>query len=126
VHANRETKSIGAEDTFAYDLVNIEDMHTQLEKISATLHQRLLRHEMKGRTITLKIKYSDFKQITRSYSFDQPQHEWSIILQTAKDLLGATLPAEKGIRLLGISLSNFNEKIILASETGGTQLSIDF
>jgi len=127
VQANRETKSVGAEDTFPYDLVNEAEMHLKLDKIAVILHQRLLRHELKGRTITLKIKYGDFRQITRSFSYDKPQHELDIILQTAKDLLTPTLPAEKGIRLLGISLSNFNDrKLAVTCTNNSRQLSIDF
>ncbi|MBA4168523.1 MAG: DNA polymerase IV, partial [Chitinophagaceae bacterium] len=127
VQANRQTQSVGAEDTFPYDLINIEDMHAQLDKIATTLYQRLLRHELRGRTITLKIKYRNFKQITRSYSFDQPQQEFAVIRQTAKELLATTLPAEQGIRLLGISLSNFNDRLIIINETNNsTQLIMDF
>jgi DNA polymerase-4 len=127
VQANRETKSVGAEDTFPYDLVNETEMHLQLDKIAVILHQRLIRHELKGRTITLKIKYGDFRQITRSFSYDKPQDELAIILQTAKDLLTPTLPAEKGIRLLGISLSNFNDRQLAVTYTNNSrQLSIDF
>ena len=127
VQADRETKSVSAEDTFPHDLENIADLHLQLGKIAATLHQRMLRHQLMGRTVTLKIKYGDFKQITRSLSFDLPQQELTIILQTAKDLLDATLPAEKGIRLLGISLSNFNNRTLsLPESNGGSQLAMDF
>ena len=60
-----------------------------------------------GRTITLKIKYSDFRQITRNQSFPEPVGDKETILSTAQKLLLATEPADKKIRLLGISLSNF-------------------
>ncbi len=68
VQPHRETKSMGAEDTFAYDLTTEEEMHAELEKIAKIVNERLLKYRLKGRTITLKIKYSDFKQITRSCS----------------------------------------------------------
>ncbi|MGZ3929064.1 MAG: DNA polymerase IV, partial [Mucilaginibacter sp.] len=55
VQPNRETKSIGAEDTFAYDLTEIEEMCTELDKLSQTVCNRLQHYQMKGRTITLKI-----------------------------------------------------------------------
>src|SRR5215207_8986918 len=58
VDPNEETKSIGAEDTFANDLTTVEEMNAELEKIAATVDRRLQEHGVKGRTITVKIKYS--------------------------------------------------------------------
>jgi DNA polymerase-4 len=124
VQPHRETKSLGAEDTFSYDLVNIDEMNQQLDKIAKLVHERLAKHQLKGRTITLKIKYSDFKLITRSQSFSEPQSDPGVIQQTAKQLLAITLPAEKGIRLLGISLSNFGEKGML--KESNNQLILNF
>ena len=112
VEANQETKSIGAEDTFPGDLTVMEDMNKELDKIAATVQKRLTNHLLKGRTITLKIKYSDFKIITRSRSFSEATNELLFIAATAKELLAATEPEGKPIRLLGITLSNFGEKII--------------
>src|ERR1700761_5283188 len=109
VQPNRETKSIGAEDTFAYDLTDIDDMFTELDKITQTVCNRLQRYELKGRTITLKIKYSDFKQITRNHSINEPVSDVQTITEIAKKLLMATQPEGKRIRLLGVTLSNFGE-----------------
>jgi DNA polymerase-4 len=64
---------------------------------------------LKGRTVTLKIKFSDFKIITRSKSYPHPVNENGIIASTARQLLEETAPEGKQIRLLGISLSNFGE-----------------
>jgi DNA polymerase-4 len=109
VQPNRETKSIGAEDTFPYDLTEIDEMNTELDKLSQTVANRLQQYQLKGRTITLKIKYSDFKQITRNYSVTEPVGDLVIISQTAKKLLLSTEPEHKRIRLLGVTLSNFGE-----------------
>jgi DNA polymerase-4 len=107
VQPHRETKSMGAEDTFAYDLTGIDEMHTELEKIAKTVNDRLLRYQLKGRTITLKIKYSDFRQITRSLSLPNCIDDFDIILNTSKSLLAATDTENSRIRLLGITVSNF-------------------
>ncbi|WP_106530270.1 DNA polymerase IV [Chitinophaga niastensis] len=109
VQPHRETKSLGAEDTFPYDLTLVADMEIELEKIAKTVYDRLQRYNLKGRTITLKIKYSDFKQITRNQSFPFPVGDMETIINTAKQLLAATWPEDKRIRLLGITLSNFGE-----------------
>lgn len=112
VEPHRETKSVGAEDTFAVDLEDAEDMYAELARIAPLVHDRLRRHGLKGRTVTLKIKYHDFQQITRNYSFNQPIDALELILDTAKKLLLATLPEGKPIRLLGITVSNFGEVVV--------------
>ncbi|WP_291919546.1 DNA polymerase IV [Chitinophaga sp.] len=125
VQPHRETKSLGAEDTFPYDLTTIEEMEAELIKIGKTVYDRLQRYQLKGRTITLKIKYSDFKQITRNQSFSSPVGDFDTIVETAKQLLAASEHENKRIRLLGITLSNFHE--IAAPEEKpltATQLSL--
>jgi DNA polymerase-4 len=125
VQPHRETKSLGAEDTFPTDLTQTTDMYAELEKIAKTVHERLLRYGLKGRTITLKIKYADFRQITRNQSFAFPVGELDKILDTAKQLLLSTEPEGKPVRLLGISLSNFGEVIPVTGRSGNpAQLSL--
>ncbi len=109
MQTHRETKSLGAEDTFMHDLDTIEEMHEELDKIAITVFNRLQKNKLEGRTITLKIKYSDFTQITRNLSFSQPIGDFNTILETAKQLLEKVDREGKTIRLLGISLSNFGE-----------------
>jgi len=116
VQPHRETKSSGAEDTFAYDLTTIEEMETELEKIAKIVTDRLQKHNLKGRTVTLKIKYHDFKQITRSRSLSSPIDDLETILNISKQLLAATSPQDKKIRLLGISLSGFGAQITTSKE----------
>jgi len=109
VEPNRETKSLAAEDTFPYDLTTIPEMEAELDKLGQIVYDRLVKYNLKGRTVTLKIKYADFKQITRNKSFLSPVADLQIIGNTAKQLLASTNPDDKKIRLLGISISNFNE-----------------
>lgn len=116
VQPHRETKSLAAEDTFAYDLTTIEEMEAQLDKIAQTVCNRLQHYQLKGRTLTLKIKYGDFKQITRNQSFPTGFNDLETIGATAKKLLAATDPTDKTVRLLGISLSNFGEITIRPRE----------
>ncbi len=121
VEPHRETKSMSAEDTFAYDLTTIDEMNEALDKIAQMVHTRLLKYNLKGRTVTLKIKYSDFRQITRNQSFPQPFNDLETILSTAKQLLLSTDPEDKKIRLLGIGLSNFGE---ILPPANGQQLEL--
>lgn len=107
VQSDRETKSVGAEDTFPHDLTSVDEMNDELDKIARTVEDRLKRHSLKGRTVTVKIKYHDFKTITRSRSFPQSVDDRATIATAAKALLaGAPLENAK-VRLLGITLSNF-------------------
>lgn len=119
VEPNQETKSIGAEDTFPEDLTTINQMNQQLEKIAPVVHRRLQEHQLKGRTITVKIKYSDFKIITRSRSFPEPIDDIELIITTAKQLLHSTELDDVKVRLLGISISNFGEKTIIRKVAPG-------
>lgn len=118
VRPHREIKSLGAEDTFPYDLTTMEEMREELEKITKILVERLARKSLKGRTITLKVKYSDFRQITRNRSFPHPVADAATIQETAVQLLVATGIEEVRIRLLGISLSNFGELAAMPEAAG--------
>jgi DNA polymerase IV len=105
----RETKSVGAEDTFAFDLTLLEDMNDELDKIGKIVSDRLIRHELRGKTITVKIKFSDFRLITRSQTVDDMLDDRQTITRIAKELLAAAGVEDKKVRLLGISVSNFGD-----------------
>jgi DNA polymerase-4 len=114
VQPHRETKSVGAEDTFPEDLHTVEEMNPELEKLGNLVAKRLQKYELKGRTVTVKIKYSDFKLITRSQSLAQSTNDSSLIVQTATKILENTFAGSDdpeadlpSVRLLGIYLSNF-------------------
>lgn len=107
VQAHRASKSLAAEDTFPYDLINITDMETELDRLAIVVAERLQKKQLQGRTVTLKIKYHDFKLITRSQSLTTPIGEPERIAEIAKTLLQATFQDEQRVRLLGVSLSNF-------------------
>jgi DNA polymerase-4 len=125
VNANRETKSVGAEDTFSYDLTELEEMNKELEKLTAKVVERLQRYQLKGRTITLKIKYGDFKIINRSKSFSLALNDYDMIASTVKQLLLETDPEQTSIRLLGVTLSNFGEAgPKLRNDNGNGQLQL--
>lgn len=111
VEPHRETKSMSAEDTFPYDLTTLEEMNGALDKIAMVVHERLTKYNLKGRTITLKIKYGNFRQITRSLSLPAAMNDLEIIQAAAKQLLAATDWQSLGTRLFGIGVSNFKEQM---------------
>jgi DNA polymerase IV len=124
VQPDREPKSVSAEDTFPHDLTTPEEMHEALETISEIVFNRLQRLSLKGRCVTLKIKYHDFKQITRSRSFDKAVPTVEALTEAAKRLLEGTDLTGKKIRLLGVGLSSFEGFVIPKNETDNNQLKL--
>lgn len=108
VEPNRVRKSIGAETSFAQDLSDVGQMLLELEQIAQIIEQRLEQHETRGRTLTLKVKFSDYRQITRSKTTIAPISELDTIFEIAKTLFLSIDLENHSIRLLGISLSNLD------------------
>jgi len=125
VQANRETKSVGAEDTLAEDTNDDSVMHSLLQQISITVAKRLEKYQLKGKTVTLKIKFEDFKQITRSRSFATPLNNAETIYSEAIKLLNEANIGLTKVRLLGITLSRFYDEIRL-DKTENNQLELEF
>lgn len=110
VKSSRITKSVAAEHTFDVNLSSEIFMIEQLERIAISLEKRLERHKLSGKTITLKIKYSDFSQQTRSKTLPYFISDKSLIMENIKELLYQE-KMKDSVRLLGISLSNLNNEI---------------
>ncbi|HEY6916625.1 MAG TPA: DNA polymerase IV, partial [Allosphingosinicella sp.] len=109
VKANRERKSIGAEDTFFADLTDEAAMCAELDRISQTVWRRIEGRNIAGRTVTLKVKYQDFRIVTRAKSLERPVAGREEFLEIGCALLRGLLPMPKGVRLLGLTLSNLAE-----------------
>jgi DNA polymerase-4 len=106
VQANRVRKSIGAENTFAADLLTQLDCVAGLRPLAENVWRYCEKSGVRGRTVTLKVKYADFRQITRSRSFPSPISSLAEILAASEELLTPLMPPERGIRLLGVTLSS--------------------
>ena len=122
VKPNRTTKSIAAEHTFETNLTSEIYMEVELQKIAKTLQERLAKSNIKGKTITLKIKYSDFSVQTRSKTTTTFTNNDSMIFSIAKALLYQEKPKES-VRLLGISVSNLDN---VSKKSMSVQLRFDF
>ncbi|MBS0000930.1 MAG: hypothetical protein KFF73_18245 [Cyclobacteriaceae bacterium] len=107
VNPNRIRKSLGAENTFSTDLMDLTSVIRELDEILDVLHKRMLRHNTLGKTLTVKVKYADFKQITRSRTSPVWIAEKSGIRNICMEIL-ADVEIKNGIRLLGLTLSNLN------------------
>lgn len=111
VEPDRESKSVSAEDTFPYDLISFDEMKEALDGLATLVFKRVEKLSLKGRTVTIKVKYHNFKQITRSQSFETAFNERDVIFETACKLLMNTDLEDKKVRLLGVGLSNFGETL---------------
>lgn len=107
VKPDRIAKSVGTEHTFRENLVSEVFMEEKLLDTAGELERRLKKKKIAGKTVTLKIKYSDFTLQTRSKTLQYFISDKSLIFETAKELLYQERPKES-VRLLGISLSNLN------------------
>lgn len=125
VKPNRLRKSVAAEHTFTKNLTSEIFMMEKLEKISEELQQRLEKSKVTGKTITLKIKYSDFKTQTRSKTLPYFVKEKSILLDTVKELLYQD-KVLNSVRLLGISVTNLNIHSKKEEKPINVQLQFEF
>lgn len=103
-----KAKSESAENTLDHDTGDLEELKTWLLRQSERVGASLRKHGYKGRTITLKVKYADFKQITRSHSLKKNTSSTRTIYEVAARLLDELKPEAK-IRLIGVGVSNFGE-----------------
>lgn len=120
VHPHRDRKSLSVETTFENDLFHSEEVNVALEKLLAELARRMSKSKIQGRTITLKLKYRDFTQQTRSKSMNKYLSE-QMINQMATELLHQE-PLKMPVRLIGLGISNLDK----GSSPIGKQLKIDF
>jgi len=115
---DHDVKSIGHEQTFLQDIISLDTVQKELLALGSKVARRMRQKGLKGKTITLKVKYSDFVQITRSVTLPKSIDDGSEIYSVACRLLEKTGVTKKPVRLLGISLSR------LSCLGTGTQLSL--
>jgi DNA polymerase IV len=119
VNSHRERKSVGKETTFSKDMGDINEMFSILEELSNSVSRILFDKKLPAQTITLKVKYADFEQITRSRTIEKPTLSARNIFETVKDLLTSTEVDKRKVRLLGVSTSKLQKKGV--EQTGKTE-----
>jgi DNA polymerase-4 len=100
-----DAKSVGHEETFLRDIIDANEAKKELLSLANRVSRRMRRNSVTGKTITLKVKYNDFVQITRSKTLPKPTQDGREIYSTACSLLEKTEVGKRPVRLLGISLS---------------------
>jgi DNA polymerase IV len=121
VRNDRPRKSVGAENTFFRDLRSPTELIEALDEIVDTVWPRIEASRSRGRTVTLKVKYDDFRQITRARSFVDVVADRALFAQAGHGLMLALCPVERPIRLLGLTLSALEQP----GEEGSEQLGLE-
>lgn len=110
VKAQRERKSIGAERTLSEDILEVHEIEEQLLKVVDALWKRYEKSAKKGLTLSIKLKFSDFTQITRAQTLnsfiDAKEQIWELSLKLIQNNYDRKMP----LRLLGVSISNFQDE----------------
>lgn len=110
VKPDRVRKSIGSEDTFAQDIAQLEPAKAEIATLVAKIWAYCGARNLTAKTVTVKVKYSDFQQITRSRTQSLCFNSEAEVLEIAEALLETVYPFRKGVRLLGVTLSSLSEE----------------
>ncbi len=114
VVSSRQVKSIGDESTYEYDLTDRQKIDREIAIHSDIVAQRLRRHDLAARTISLKIRFASFKTIMRSLSLEEGTNLQETIDSTCQTLL-SRIPLTEGIRLIGVTASNLGAPLSIPS-----------
>ena len=120
VEADRVRKSVGVETTFEQDLTHWEEVAPALDAVFTKLWAACAKGGYAGRTVTVKVKHADFQQITRSRSCVAPLESQGELQRISLELLRPCFPPPRGVRLLGVTISNLRAD----DERGQTQLAL--
>jgi DNA polymerase-4 len=120
VQPDRTRKSVGAETTFRHNLSDPKALVHRLKPITEKVYERLEKAQTTGKTVTIKLKFADFPQITRSYTQSQGVKSLSELFQMSKSLLQAAPAEQRAVRLMGVTVSS------LTNEEAPQQLSLSF
>jgi len=108
VVTDHDMKSIGHEETFEQDIADLETAKKELLSLSNRVARRMRRNGVTGKTVTLKVKYTDFVLATRAETLGHPTDDGTVIYEIICGLLGKTALGKKPVRLLGVSTSRLS------------------
>ena len=111
VVAEIQAKSIGHERTFSRDIHHLDSARKEIRALSGKVARRMRKKGVQGKTVTLKVKYSDFSQITRSVALSELSDDESEIFSVACDLLAKTDIGTRPVRLLGVTVSQLGRPL---------------
>lgn len=107
VRSTRVRKSLGKETTFTNDVVDINELLKQLELLTDIVFERLQLEQLQAKTMTIKVKYANFQQVTRSHTWPEAITDISMMKEMLARLLTRTDAGQQAIRLVGVTASGF-------------------
>ncbi len=110
VEPGRVRKSLGKEETFPVDILDISQLDIELDRLAIAVSRQLVDRRLKGRTITVKLKYADFSQCTRSHTRSTAVDDAATLCDIVRQLLRRTEAGSRTVRLIGLSISNFGDR----------------
>jgi DNA polymerase IV len=110
VEPNRESKSSSTENTYAEDLVDLERIRAELDRMARENAEWLARRQLAARNVTIKVRYADFSTVTRGHTLSMPTADADVIASWAKDLLARTEAGQRPVRLLGVRVQGLVEQ----------------
>ena len=116
VVAERQRKSSGSETTFERDLTTPDAIEAGVAAIAADVWSWCEKIKVAGRTVTVNVKFADFRRVTRSRSFSSIIARHDFLRQASVELVRTLLPTATGVRLLGVAVSNFDQVPISAAD----------
>jgi DNA polymerase IV len=120
VEPHRERKSAGSENTYATDLTDIDEIRAEVARMTVDSAEWLARRDVYARTVTLKVRYSDFTTITRSHTRPDAARDRADLLDRTRRLLDRTEAGTRPIRLLGVSVHNLADSAAAVVVAAGT------
>ncbi len=122
IRSTRIRKSLGKETTFVEDIKDTDILLDHLNALAEKVFDRLQALELAGKTVTLKVKYADFQQVTRAQSYSEAIEDLASLQAILPELLTRTEAGNKAVRLVGVTVSGF---IIAAESIAEQQLDFD-
>jgi len=107
VRSSRVRKSLGTETTFAEDIIDNRILLEKLKPLVEKVFKALTTHQLQAKTLTLKVKYADFQQVTRACTHTEVFSDIASMLALLPNLLAKTDSGEKPVRLIGVTASHF-------------------
>jgi DNA polymerase-4 len=111
VHTSNEIKSVSNETTFANDVNDAQKLYETLHYLSESVGRRLRKHDLKGNTVKIKLRWQDFTTLTRQVTMSTPTNDDLEIYAAAKDLFNKTWIKGKPVRLLGVGVTQFSNPV---------------
>jgi DNA polymerase-4 len=111
IHLSHEVKSVSNETTFAKDITDVQILYETLHRLSESVGRRLRKHELRGSTVKLKLRWQDFTTITRQETLPNPTNDDGEIYLSVKNLFNKSWVKGKPVRLLGVGVTQFSHTV---------------